>query len=924
MLKFIRDFNRRSQGQTFFCFIALALPFFLLPRESLSQISMNPPMITEVSIRVDGQPGREGIEELIPIKEGELFSLKKINSSIKQIYKTGLFSDIQVLRDGGQKVKLTFLLSKKVFVRKILFVGKREISRRKLKKSLYSLHEGDSFSEDKLHKAVEELKESLNKEGYFHAEIKTASDINPKTSEVDVSFEILSAKKFVVAKILFTGDVLLPEDELRQKMKTKEGKEFVPGILEEDLEKIEEIYQSMDYQWAEIDVKEETFDEEEGTVSIVLEIVPNERIEIVIRGADVPVNLLTPIWEARIFEEWGLHEGVAKIEGYLRKKGYLFPKVDYSTERDETTIRVIHDVIPGERVKVQEMAFEGLNYFTPSQIKAELIIREKIPFFKQIDGARLFELPREIEFLYKTHGFFETKVDLAFQRTGQKTKPIYTIEEGNQERIETISVEGARLFSEEDLLGEISSFQGGPFFQPNVQKDIEKLENFYLNQGVRGTEIRAVVQKKEDYHFSVNFQIAEGRKVKIENIILTGNEVTRRGTIFREVLIKEGDYAFYGSIRETKRRLERLGIFTAVKIEEIPLAPDKENLLINVREGERNYASLGLGMETRKEPRSFAIWNSVIRPRGTAELIRSNILGLAAQMSLVGQISTKERRAVVSWEQPHLFGLPMETFLNGWLEREERISYTFERRGLSLLAIRSLSDKESMVLLTTLRVARTTLLELQISESEVDRQHFPFSATSISGSFIWEKRDDPFNPSRGHFFSTVIEWAYPVFNDESDYQRTFSKFQHFAPIYPGVTFSSMTRIGLGRGRMPIHERFFGGGSNSFRGVGFDQLGPKDPNSFKPIGGKALLLFNFELTFPVLAAFEDLFGSVFYDTGNVFELRRHVSLASFRDAVGFGLRYRTPLGPIRVELGWNLDAPEYDKKALIFITIGNVF
>ena len=124
--------------------------------------------------------------------------------------------------------------------------------------------------------------------------------------------------------------------------------------------------------------------------------------------------------------------------------------------------------------------------------------------------------------------------------------------------------------------------------------------------------------------------------------------------------------------------------------------------------------------------------------------------------------------------------------------------------------------------------------------------------------------------------------------------------------------------------MPIHERFFAGGSNSFRGAEFDGLGPKDPDSLKPVGGKALTLVNFELTFPILSKVKNLFGVIFYDTGNVFELRKQVNLAAFQHAVGFGFRYRTPFGPIRFELGWNLNAPAGERKPHAFITIGNVF
>jgi outer membrane protein assembly complex protein YaeT len=653
-------------------------------------------------------------------------------------------------------------------------------------------------------------------------------------------------------------------------------------------------------------------------------VTPHEKIEIVVQGADIPKDLLKPLWEARVFEEWALREGEAKIITYLRERNYLFPFVSSSIKREKNSLRVIYDVVPGERHRVQDIQLKGARYFTPTQIKEKLGIPERIPFLSKISGARLYELPREIEFLYRMEGFSETKVDLNFLRQQKTVRPILYIKEGKQDTIARLSIEGFRLFTRKQLLDEINSHEGGAFFRPNVQKDIQKLEVFYMNQGVRGSNIRVLVRQESESGYDVRFQIEEGRKVKIENVVISGNEVTQTSIISRELLVKEGDLAFFDAIRTTKRRLEGLGVFSQIKIEEIPVSQDRINLLISLIEGRRNYASLGLGIETKNTPRSFAVWDYVIRPRGTAEFIRSNIFGFAGQLSLVGQVSLREQRAVASWEQPYFFGMPMQMVVNAWLEREERESYSFDRRGISLSTFRSLSSKEEMVFLTTFRFARTTLFELFVAESEVDRQHFPFSTTSVSGSFIWDRRDDPFNPEKGFFFSSVLEWAYPLFNAESNYQRTFSKYQHHIPVFPGITFITTTRLGLGRGRMPIHERFFAGGSNSFRGVKFDKLGPKDPDSFKPVGGKALLLFNLELAFPILSRVKNLFGIVFFDKGNVFERRKQVSWAALQDAVGFGIRYRTPLGPIRFELGWNLDAPAGERKPLVFITIGNVF
>ncbi len=924
MSKFTRDFNPKAIKIIFPSALFLFLFFLLLPLDSILLCQPSPPLIAKVSVQVDGQPATEDIQGLIPFKEGDPFSPERITNSIKQIYKTGLFSDIQVLREGEQQILLTFLLTSRLLTRRIIFQGKENISPERLKGGLFSLREGSFFSEEKLAKAVGELKDVLEEEGYFYPEIKASPQKNTRTSSVDILFEIQSARRFVIKKISFSGEVILDEAELKKKVRSREGRVYIPSLFEEDISRLKEVYSAKDYRRAEIELKERRFDEKQDYVFLSLNVIPHQKIEIDVQGAQVPLSLLKPIWEAEVFEEWGLTEGKAKIINYMREKGYLFSSVKFFIERVDNTMRVVYQVTPGDKLKIEDISFEGLSYFTPAQLKSELGIGEKVAFLSWVSGARLFELPSEIEMLYKTKGFSQTKVDLNFARRRKSVKALFYINEGIQEKTDKISFEGAQLASPQTLREQISSFEGGPFFNPDIQKDIERLENFYLNQGVRGTEIFARIEKVSENLFSIFFTIREGKKVKVESIIVTGNVATRKKTVLRELRIKEGDYAFYDRIRESKSRLERLGIFTKVSIEEIPLSEEKENLVISLREGERNYASLGVGFETRSEPRTFEVWNIPMRLRGTAEVIRNNILGSAAQLSLVGQASLQEKRAVLSWEQPYFFGIPMQTYLNAFWEREERKSFSYEREGISLTSIKPIA--KNILFSTTFRWTRTTLLNLQIEESEVDREHSPFSASSLSGSIIWDRRDDLFNTEKGTFFSFVLEQAYPLFEAKSNYLKSFIKYQHFIPIFSRVIFSATSRLGLGGGKVsiPIHERFFAGGSNSFRGTRFDDLGPKDPDSQRPVGGEGLLLFNFELTFPLVSSIRDLSGALFYDKGSVFDVPKHLKFAALQDAVGFGIRYRTPLGPVRFEIGWNLNVPSEKRKPLAFITIGNIF
>ncbi len=917
------DLNKRTLAATLY--LAGILVFFFPSFPLHAQMPETILLISEINLKIDEMPGSPEMRNLIPMEEGEVYSLKRITESIRQIYQTGLFSDIKVLKEGDKDAKLTFLLTRKLLIRKIDFIGGSEIPQKRLMENLYAMKQEESYSEDNLDRAVEEIREIMSREGFFQAEIEPVVEQDPEVPEVNISFIIHSVKRYTIGKIDFTGNLIISNRELRKKMRTKEGKKFVPSDLEADLEQIRQSYQDLDYQRAEVLVVEQRFDDAKEQVFFVIQILPQEKIEITVIGADVPLDLLKPIWEAQIFEEWGLREGDAKIINHLRNKGYIFATVNSSVQYEDSLMRVIHRVSPGERYKIQKIIFNGMEYFTSDQLKEELMLTGSFPLFQKVDEARIYELPQEVEFLYKSHGFSETQVELTFDREENKLKPILTIDEGRQNKIDSISIQGEVLFSEEVLFEKIGGVQGGPFFQPDIQKDIERIKRYYLNQGVRGTEIVAVVEQVQDNLYSVRFKIEEGQKIQIENIIITGYQATKKKAILREFLLHEGDFARYDAIRETKRKLERLGIFTEVIIDEIPISSDRINLLVSVREGARNYASLGIGMETRNQPRTYAVWDYAFRPRGTAELIRYNIFGTAAQASLVGQLSFRETRGVFSWRQPYIFGLPMETYFNAWLEKEARTSFTYEGSGISLTTVKPISKTENMNFLATLRYARRIITKLNIIKvSEIDRLFFPFSTTAISGSYIWERRNDPFNPTEGFFFSSVLEWAFPYFGTESDFWKTFNKFQIFAPVLPEVTLGATVRLGLAKGRVPIHERFFAGGSNSFRGVVFDELGPKDPESGKPVGGKALLLFNFELAFPIIPAFKNLYGTLFFDKGNVFERRKQVSLSGLRNALGLGLKYKTPLGPVRLELGWNLDTFLGEKSLIGFITIGNVF
>jgi outer membrane protein insertion porin family len=912
----------RKSGGGFSLFVLLAAASAGAAASAEGRLQISVPTVVSVAVRVDGETGLPNVEGLVPIAVGDAYSSKKTDDALKQVFRTGLFSDVRVLKEGEAEVRLTFLLFRKLVVRRLAFSGDRPVRRGTLLDGVFSLRPEGDYSPERLGRAAEELREVLRREGYLAAEIRPRAERDGLRPVVDVDFEIVPGPRFTVREISIRPDESVVPPDLRRGLQTRPGEPYIPAHVDEDLVRIQEYFDGLGYPRADVALLNRVFRESDNTISLVIQAVPNERVRISIQGADLPESLVRPIWQERVFESWGVNQAEARLLTELRRRGYLFAAVTSSIDRTPKELHIRHEIAPGLKFRIADVAFEGARAFSGSDLRRELGIPPRIPLLGGLSGEILYDLPERIESLYAANGFKSARATLNFRTEGAEATAVFLIEEGPQHTVAELVFRGLSVVSEGDLGAVIDGRAGGPYDPVRARRDAERIETFYLDRGFRGTRVTATAEETEANLFRVVYEIQEGRLTTVEKIVIAGNAVTRRRIVEREILVHEGEAARAGLILESKRRLEKLGIFSEVKIEEVPAGEGKLNLVVSLREGQRHYIGLGAGLETRSAASGVEVWNYSIRPRGTAEFVRANMFGRAALLSLVGQFSLAEKRAVVSWEEPTLFGLPYRSSLNGWFEREERVSYGFDRRGVSLTALREIAADWTS--LTTLRYARTTLYFLEIPETAVDRQHIPFSTTSISESLIWDRRDDAFDPERGFFFGADVEVAYPFFNAESDFIKAYLKGQHYQPLWGGLSASFTGRAGLGLGRMPIHERFFGGGANSFRGQPFDRLGPKDPVSNNPVGGKALLLFNVELRarlFPGLPAFA---AAVFYDKGNVFAHRDEMSLSRLEDAVGIGLRYSTPLGPLRFDLGWNLDPNHGRRQPLAFVTIGNVF
>jgi len=877
--------------------------------------------VHQILILVDGQPADESVQGLVNIQPGNKFSDYLLDRALKQLMRSGFYSNVEIYRTEGQTLDLTFKLTRNIIIRKVKISGPRSASR-KIKSELGFIRKGNVFNEAVKDRAIKEIERILPEEGLFSSRVEFTTRREENSNLVDLFINLPSWKRLTIHQISFTPQNIISESLLKKYLRLNPGDYYIPRKLENGLARIKSAFQRLGYQWAEVSLAEEKVNQEKGTVDLSIKLDPWLKIDIKISGAEISPKILQPIWEQRVFEEWALSEGEAALLKQLRKKGFIFATIRPEIRKEGNELKVNYEIHPGPKLKIKEIEFRGNKTFSTRYLKKSLGIIDKFLFLPYLDGEEVYELPEKIRFFYEERGFPQARVDLNYIRQGNSVIPVFYIEEGKRQLIKSLEIQGAVAISAAELIKQLDSRPGQPYYQPTLQRDLEKINLIYLNRGFRGTQVNFEAIPDKENNFDVVIKIAEGRRMKVDNIFVSGNHLTSRKLILREIKLKKGDWADYNLLLESKRNLDSLGVFSEVKIEELPSTEDSINLSVQVREGEQNFASLGLGVETKDEVRSIALWENNPRPRITAEFIRNNLFRNASQLSFVGQLSVVDKRLVGTWQQPYIFGLKMRTYLSAYLEKEDRTTFSYERRGITLSTIRNLPAGFGLVLAAG--ALKTRLTRLEISESQVERERLPYSIAYGSATFIQDKRDDTFNPQNGYFFSLALERAYPLLHTESNFTKIFGKFQYFYPLAANINFQTIFRLGLASGTVPIPERFFAGGSNSFRGASFEMLGPKDPESGLPLGGKMVFLLNIETRFLIFKRLPNLSGAIFYDMGNVYPEIKNFNFLNLSQAAGLGLRYRTPLGPVRFDIGWNLNPPNGKWKPLFFLTIGNMF
>jgi outer membrane protein assembly complex protein YaeT len=876
-------------------------------------------IIREVRLEHPGGPAPEASRELIELAPGDPYRPEAVRRSIQQLFSLGVFSDIKVEAapaGDGSGVSVLFRLFPRLEVAGVELEGLEaesdveDMRDRLLEES--GLEAGDPLEVDALAAAAERLSVLLRSEGYLWASVEPEASFRSPTATV--VFHIDPGARARLGALTIEGVASHIEAHVRRELALAEGDPYSRRELDRKIESLAAQWKELGYYGARVSVEETPTENQRVDVRIAPTMGPRVRIEV--EGWDFSekeVRKLVPLFSEARFTEDLVEESRVNLEEDLKDKGHRDAAVSVERETlgEEDQLVLHFRVAPGPKFEVAAIEIHGLRVASEEEVRSLLVTTSRrrvrsAPFRQKTWEADL----KEVRTYLESQGFHRARVD-GLERIASEAEGLVTlvlqVEEGPRALVDRVELQGATALEPGAVLEAAGLQPSDAFALSEVVAARERVLTLYRNQGFRAAEVeaRGVLDERGESAL-VTFVVREGERTRVDRVILAGLRVTRESAVRRLIAIEPGEPLSPSAIAETRQSLVGSGLFRSVDIE--PLPPDPETLrsdvLITVSEGPRTTFAYGFGYEEQQ------------LARAEVEVTRRNLFGLNRSVSLFTRASFRGARFITTYRQQEVFGFAVPAFVSFFAEEEDRTSFDYNRVGIGLQLSKRVSLDQNLFF--RYRFDQTKVFQLEVDIEEIDRRFRNTRISALSLASVTDRRDDPLNPRTGQFRILDIEWSATALGTEAPYLKGLAQqFFYFRMPHDMVAAAGL-RLGVGQtyredrdALLPIAERFFAGGATTLRGFALDEASPKrkivlpngDVVDGEPIGGNVLALLNLELRFPILG---NLRGVVFSDSGNVYRRLQVIELVNWRYNMGFGFRYDTPLGPLRVDYGFKLD------------------
>jgi len=907
------------------------------------------------------------LENAQTLRPGTSLKNAEVAAAIDSLFATGRFEDIAVEAEpAGAGVAIRFVVTAQKFVGGVAVTGKiaSPPSRAELH-SFTQLTLGAPIQPQDITNAVTSLNRLLETNGLYGSTVSPEPQESSEAQQVFLTFHVRAGKRSKYEHPVIEGETLLPDDVVLRATGWRYPiihwwKHVTGARTRAGVEGLRAKYQSQDRLTARVDLQETEYDSANGRVRPHLSVAPGPKVEVKTLEAKVSRRVLKrylPIYQERAVSPDILLEGKRNLEDYFQSQGYYDVDVEFRIEPPSADLQVIdYAISKGVRQKVVRVNITGNKYFDRDTITERMFIQPAAFNLRHGRYSEAFRKKDEdnLVSLYQSNGFRDVKVTIGLDtnykgKSGEIAVNV-VITEGSQWLVNRVTLRGFTQIRPETVKPRLASAEQQPFAEVNLAADRQMILTTYFEQGYPSATLMPRWTQSGPDRVDVEYTVEEGARQYVRDVITSGLHITRPGLVQRHITLKTGDPLSPVEEANIQKTFYDLGLFA--RVDTAIENPDGEEthkyVLYNFEEGDRYRLNVGIGAQVARfgTPSNTSLASpggaTGFSPQISLDVSRYNFLGLGHTISLRALFSSIEKRGSISYLQPRFRNVAGRNVSYTLLYDNTLDVRTFAARREEASVQLSQKFSRSLTGLFRFSYRRVSVSNVIIPVLLVPQLVQPVRIGILTGNLVQDRRDNPANPTRGMYNTVDIGIADRWFGSQRSFGRLLARNATYYKVTRNIVFARQTQLGIiapfsvpsgltAAQAVPLPERFFGGGADSLRAFPYNQAGPRDtgaplvaggPTSKAtgfPLGGNALLFNNLELRFPLWG--DNIQGVIFHDMGNVFS---SVGKISFRvrqrdlqdfdymvHAAGFGVRYRTPVGPVRVDLAYSINPPSYN-------------
>src|SRR5215471_3087715 len=906
------------------------------------------------------------LQRVTVLRVGDALRGEDAAEAIDRLFATGLFEDIAIeAQPSGTGVAVRFITEPAKFISGYAFTGAvNQPPNRVELTSVAQLQLGARFRQQDVSAAVDRIDHLLEANGLYDAKVSPQVNQDSPAEQVFVTFNLKDGKRARYEAPVIHGETKLSDTAILRATgwriplihwwrqvtdaRTNSG---VQGILRK--------YQEDERFTTTVELENLDYDAQRRKVKPTLNVSPGPKIRVKTVEAKVSNRVLkreVPVFQELAVDNDLLVEGARNLRDYLQSRGYYDVDVTFRTQPVVGDEQIIEYVIAlGSRYRLVSLKIAGNHYFSEDAIRERMYMSPAGFLSRRGRFSEAFRKKDEEDIgnLYRANGFHDVKITSTTERNGESDRVTVTvnIQEGPQWLVDGVTLDGVPDAERRKMFeSRLASGPGEPFSEANMAADRVTILTWYFTHGYIRADLRASWAPTAAPHQAhITYAVTEGEVHYIRDVITTGLKTTSSNLVSKRITLHAGDPVSAQDQRQIQHSFYDMGVFARVDtaIENPGGDTRYKSVLYNFEEANRYTLALGFGAQVARfgTPSSTTVaspgGSTGFSPIVSLNISRLNFRGLGHTVSLQGAYSNLQKRGSLSYLVPRFMNAAGRSITFSLLYDNSLDVRTFasKRQEASVQVAQRVS--KSTTILGRFAYRRVSVSDVVIPVLLVPQLVQPVRVGIFSVNLAQDRRNDSGNPHRGIYNTADVGLATSAFGSQRSFFRALVRNATYHEITRNLVFARQTQFGVilpfaapsgltGAQSVPLPERFFGGGADSLRAVPYNQGGPRDigapvvpggpasaPSGF-PLGGNALLFNNLELRFPLIGA--NIGGVLFHDMGNIYSTLSNMSfrfkqrdLNDFNytlQAVGFGIRYRTPIGPVRGDLAYSINPPAY--------------